>query len=245
MADTKADKPVTTDTAGAQTPSEDASKAADKAGKTTLFVGVACIVLLIAATAFAIVRDDQKPADKTAQSTSGKPAPSKPTTSAPGSVTPTGAAVAAGGAVPPSKQGRKPGKPGSQSPTTRPGAPSAPAKQGSSLTTLTAPPEKTIGMIVVPKGFKGGTYAIEFEPYGWGPSGPAGGRLIAKILKSSAQDAGAKSLDKDFANRNATLWCAPDLAKTIKLGGKYTGTMDVRPQGDVGVLFLVKAEPAK
>lgn len=119
-------------------------------------------------------------------------------------------------------------------------APVEPVKQGDALKELKAPPERTIGMIVVPKGFKGAQYSVTFTPYGWGPAGSDGSRLVARISQSMPIDAGAKSLDRDFENRNATLWCSEALADRITVGGSYTGTMLVKPSGETGMLVLTE-----
>lgn len=121
----------------------------------------------------------------------------------------------------------------------RPGVMSKPAMKGSRLATLSAPPEQTIGMIVVPKDLKAARFRMTFEPYGWGPSAASGARLIARVQTSEPVDDEAKSIDRDFAGRNLTLWIAPDKAEAIRIGGTYSGVVEVRRQGDVGVMYLV------
>lgn len=218
------------------------SQTAEDTTRRTLIVAIGVALLLVAAIAIAAARGASP--EPVAASTSEAPAAPKPSDDA----TRSDASVA-GTAPVTAQQGSKPAVPGKKNAKPAPGKgkaePVAPAKVGSALTTLTAPPEKTIGMIVVPKGFSGGKYSITFKPFGWGPAGPDGGRLVAQIVSATASDSGAKSLDKDFGGRNATLWCGPEIAKAIKLGGSYAGTMMVRPQGDVGVLYLTEAKASK
>lgn len=123
--------------------------------------------------------------------------------------------------------------------------PTAPVPKGSKVTSISAPPTQTVGMLVVPKGFKGAQYAVTFRPYGWGPGGAAGGRLVIRIDTSKAVDAGAKAYGKDFSGRNAIAFVVPSAAAAIKLGGTYTGQLLLRPQADVGVFYLLKATPKK
>jgi len=100
-------------------------------------------------------------------------------------------------------------------------------------------------MVVVPKGFSAAQYEIAFEPYGWGPAGAADGRIVVRITTSKPLDAGAKALDRDFADKNALLFLGPEDARAISTGGTYKGVLSVRPQGDVGLLYLTKVSPAK
>jgi hypothetical protein len=117
--------------------------------------------------------------------------------------------------------------------------PEAPVTPGTKVPTLTAPPDATIGMLVVTEGFKTATYRISFRPYGWGPGGAQGGRLVVRIDSSVAADAGAKAFDKDFSGRNAVVWVQGGTAQSMTVGGSFAGKMTVRrTQGDVGVLYL-------
>ncbi len=212
----------------------------DTSARNTLIAAIAVSVLLVASIAVAAVRG---PADE-------------PVGQATGESTMTGEQSGATG----TPDNGTPGEPGdtsgggqtapgtTQDPTddegknlpsgNRAGAPTAPAPEGSRLTTLPAPPLKTIGLIKLPDNFKGATYAITFEPYGWGPSGVQGGRLVARIKTSKAADDGAKALNRDFTDRNATLWCTPEVARIVKIGGEYQAKLVVRPQGDAGVLYI-------
>lgn len=135
---------------------------------------------------------------------------------------------------------------GSPGPRTIAPRPTEPAKTGSKVTTISAPPEGTVGMLVVPAEFTTARYSITFRPYGWGPGGAQGGRLVIRIDSSKPLDAAAKALAKEFAGRNAVVWVQGPVAKTVVLGGTYTGTMAIRKaQGDVGALYLLEAAPKK
>ncbi|MDH4140175.1 MAG: hypothetical protein OEV43_06340 [Coriobacteriia bacterium] len=115
------------------------------------------------------------------------------------------------------------------------------APEGSELETLTAPPPKTLGLLTLPEGFTSATFRYTFSPYGWGPGGEQGGRLIIKIVKAEPKDGDASEF-KDYTGYNASLWVLPELVEKVKVGGTYSGTVVVREQGDVGVLWLTKLE---
>lgn len=218
------------------------TQTAENNNRKTLIVGIGVVLLLVVAIAVAAARgvDETPVAEKPAEAPLESPSASA---TPPAAIPGTGSAPATGTAVAGNAKPGSTGKPGT--PGDNPAAPKAPAAAGSQLTTLTVPPDKTIGMIVVPDGFTSGTYEITFKPYGWGPAGQQGGRLVAQIATAKAVDEGAKSLKKEFEGRNATLWCAGPVADDIDLGGQYKGVMVVRPQGDVGVLYLTKITPSK
>ena len=116
-----------------------------------------------------------------------------------------------------------------------------PAGDGVPLTDLAAPPERTVSMLVVSKGFTSATYTVVFRPYGWGGGGRAGGRLVVRVVSSQPTGGGAKTLDAGLAGRNASVWCTPEVASAVAKGGTYRGVVEVRPQGDVGTLYLTDA----
>lgn len=111
------------------------------------------------------------------------------------------------------------------------------AKQGSVLATLTAPPPQTLGLLKLPEGFESAIYEMTFSPYGWGPGGSASGHLVVKIEKAVGRS-GETDEFRDMTGVNASLWTAPGASETIKAGGTYIGTVEVRARGDVGALFL-------
>lgn len=119
------------------------------------------------------------------------------------------------------------------------------AAAGQPLSELSGPPPQAVAMLVVPKDFTPATFGIVFQPYGWGPGGPEGGRLLVKINSSNPTNASAKALDKDFEGHNASLWCSPQDTKALAEGGTFTGVLTVVPQGDVGQLHVSDVKPAK
>lgn len=198
-------------------------------------LGAAAVVLIGVGIAYALIgrgATADQPAEKPAASA---PIPSQPATtdataSAATSPTLAGTGTPAPGAAPPDRTAR---------PTERP------AVAGVPLAELAAPPVTTVAMLVVPKGFNPATFGIVFQPYGWGPGGPDGGRIIVKISSSKPTNASATALDKDFAGRNAAVWCAPADVLVLVKGGTYTGVLTVRPQGDVGSLYLSDSKIVK
>lgn len=121
-------------------------------------------------------------------------------------------------------------------------APGAVVAKDEPLAELAVPPERMIGMVVVPKGFTKASFNVAIEPYGWGPGGQASGRLAVKITSATPMDAGAKALGQTFAGRNASLWTSPDVAAVTRVGGAYRGVLEIRPQGDVGTLHLTSVK---
>lgn len=155
----------------------------------------------------------------------------------------TGAGSAGQAVTAPVAQGQVTQTASATPPGAKSGAPKAPAENGAALATLSAPPEHSVAMVVVPKGFKSGDYAVVFRPYGWGATGQAGGRLVVRIDSAKPLDAAAKSIDRDWKDRNAMVFVGPDVARVVAKGGTYKGTLRIRPQGDVGMLYLVKVTP--
>lgn len=200
---------------------EDTGVAADETRR-TLVAALVVGVLLAGAVAYAAL-------------TKGAESPTPAATSDTTATAPSAAETTAASVVSRPASGTPGSLPASVTP---PGAPTAVAAPGSELTSLTAPPSRTIGMFAVPKGFTSARYAIVFKPFGWGPSGPGTGRLIAQIVSAKPLDEAAKSLAHDLAGRNATLWVDAKGLKVVCLGGTYSGTLVVRGQGDVGVLYL-------
>lgn len=138
---------------------------------------------------------------------------------------------------------------GSTATTPSPGAsstqPAAPAPSGARLETLAAQPQNTIALIVVPRGFAGADFSVVLVPYGLGASGAAGGVLVAKVVSSKPGGPAARSLKQDFVGQNVALYCTPAILSTVSSGGRWQGTIHVRPQGDVGVLLLTQVARAK
>ena len=124
-------------------------------------------------------------------------------------------------------------------------SPNGVVARGVPLGAAQGPPSRTLTMIVVPKGFTEATYAVMLQPYGWGPGGQAGGRLLAKITAAKPTNDSAIALKTAFAGRNVSAWCSPAAAAVLNTGGIYRCMMQVRPQGDVGVLYISSAKRVK
>ncbi len=202
--------------------------------------GVALIVLVVAAV---YLQRDGSSADGTGGDDSAATAEASGT---PGVSDGTSGTIDGPGALDPANPNANPssGGPASQNGETPPPTSSGPVEQklapeGSDLTTLTAPPPKTLGLLQLPEGFTAATFTYTFSPYGWGPGGEEGGRLIVKIDKAEAASGDASKF-KDYSGFNASLWVAQPLVSKVKVGGTYTGTATVRKQGDVGVLWLTE-----
>lgn len=205
---------------------------------------VAAVVLVGAGVAYALLaRDTVTDSASGSVATATVPSPGESGAPSTDSSPPASALGTMTGGV-----GANPGTGSRTTTSTRPGVrrpTEAPATPGAPLTELTSPPPRTVAMLVVPKGFTAATYAIAFTPYGWGPGGRTGGRILINITSSKPTNASAKVLDKDFANRNAAVWCSPKVAAALSTGGAYTGLLQVRPQGDVGTLYLMDAKLMK
>jgi hypothetical protein len=105
-------------------------------------------------------------------------------------------------------------------------------------------PEQTLTALKLPDGFTAGAYAVTFEPYGWGPEGESGKRLVILIVQAEP-DAGASGLP-DITGKNAIVYVGSQAAGVVKAGGRYTGTLSVRPDSEGrGEFHLVTAEPSK
>lgn len=138
-------------------------------------------------------------------------------------------------------------KPGAPSPTTRkPGAPperpKAPVAEGSKLTTITAPPEKTLALLDPKKVAADIEWDIEFSPYGFAPSAPdAPKRLVVRV--SGAKQTAGKATDLDLKDRNMLVLLGAK--QTVTLGGEYTGHLVLQQQGGVLAPVLKSVAPQK
>jgi hypothetical protein len=119
--------------------------------------------------------------------------------------------------------------------------PTEPARAGAALETLQAAPEKTITLLSLPEGVSSASYAVTFQPFGWGPGGEGGGRLVVRILE--AEPVGEAPPDvPDLAGSNVSLYADQKMAGVVTGGGTYSGVVAVRSQADVGILVLQEAE---
>jgi hypothetical protein len=198
-----------------------------------IVVGCVVVVGAVALLVASSLRPAQAPV--AAPGSAATASPSAPAQSAPATVDDTRAA--AGGPA----TGASPAAP----PSTIASAPGQPAPAGQPLATLTSPPPGVISLVVTPKGFSAGSFAITMRPYGWGPGGASGGTLVVRIDSAKPLDAGAKALKTPLADKNAALVCVPAVATRIPTGGTYSGTLSVNSHGDVGVMSLIKVAGPK
>lgn len=118
--------------------------------------------------------------------------------------------------------------------------PLAPA--GSRLASVTSAPPKTLNRIKMPEGVKTAQYVVSFEPYGWAPDGPEGRRMVVMI--SSAQS--RSDAMPDIAGKNLLLAMASYKGEQLDKGGKFEGTVEVRPDSEGrGAFFLIDSQPAR
>jgi len=117
--------------------------------------------------------------------------------------------------------------------------PAAVAEPGAELSRLSTPPEKSLWA------FAAGTYepgvriAIEFEPYGVGPSS-FGASVVALVSSAEPEDSSAKA--PDLAGRNVVLILGDSV---VDAGGRYEGVAVTQAQGDRVVLVLEDVAPLR
>lgn len=127
--------------------------------------------------------------------------------------------------TPSSEMPTGPSQPGQTAPGTRP---TAPVAEGSSLTTISTPPEATLAMIESSKLKADASYTVTFSPFGYGP--PQGGRtVVIRIATAEADNESARAMDLNGRNMLAQLGPGTE----VVAGGTYTGTLTFRSQGDL------------
>jgi hypothetical protein len=132
--------------------------------------------------------------------------------------------------------------PGAAPETQAQGDAGRPAGLGVQLAVVSSPPEKTLSAIALPEGVSSATYRIAFEPFGWGPGGAEGGRLVIRITDGESSESGLP----DLSERNAIVEAGPDVTEVTTVGGGYTGLLLVRPDGEGrGVFYLEGVKPAQ
>ena len=111
-------------------------------------------------------------------------------------------------------------------------APVEPAPEGAELVRLTNPPEKTLWALSADTYSAGVGIAVEFQPYGIGPSsfGPS---VVVLVTSAEAEDASAKAPDLEGRN---VIFLLGDSA--VDKGGTYEGVAVTQAQGDRVVLVL-------
>jgi hypothetical protein len=148
-----------------------------------------------------------------------------------------GGASRSGGSTEPTVTAKPPVSP----PPSGGSRPTEPAASGSTLVTITAPPEATLAMIDAEKLAPDARYSIVFSPYGYGP--PQGGKtLVIHISTATAENESAKAMD--FAGKNMLAVITPGGADTA-VGGTFNATLIFRMQGNALVPVVSDIRPGK
>jgi len=130
---------------------------------------------------------------------------------------------------------------GSKSVTQKPQTPATLQTKPVPLPKVTAPPTKTVAMIDPKKYTANSKYSVTFVPYGTGPGTDS---IVISISKSVPVGTVAKPYD--FTGRNALVSMQGLSAKElVTKGGKYTGTLELVPQGGLLVPQLTSVAAAK
>jgi len=133
--------------------------------------------------------------------------------------------------------------PGGDSQATAEG-PTETLAKGVELAPVKSPPDKTLAAIKVPDDFSSGSYAITFEPYGWGPGGPESGRVVIRIVEATPDDKTEALVD--ISGRNAIVSADGHSIDALKTGGRYEATLLVRStEPERGELYISEVRPAK
>lgn len=119
------------------------------------------------------------------------------------------------------------------------GVPAEPCGEGVELPLLDTPPPSTLGLLALPAGFEVAELDVTFTPYGWGQGGPEGCNLVVSVATAKPASGDTEGLD-DISGMNVSMWteCAHD--EILKTGGQFAGTVEVRRQGNVGLLYLTE-----
>ena len=112
-----------------------------------------------------------------------------------------------------------------------------PAAAGSVLASLSAPPERSLWALSDKSYDAGVELAVEFEPYGIGPSS-LGPSIVARV--SSATARGSSGRVPELAGRNVVFVLGESVVET---GGHYAGTAVTTAKGDRVVLVLKDVKP--
>lgn len=124
------------------------------------------------------------------------------------------------------------GQAGQDGPSTETTAPVGPAPEGAELVRLTNPPEKTLWAVSAETYSAGVRIAVEFQPYGIGPSsfGPS---VVVLVTSAEAEDPSAKA--PDLEGRNVVFLLGDSV---VDQGGTYEGIAATQAQGDRVLLVL-------
>jgi hypothetical protein len=132
---------------------------------------------------------------------------------------------------------------GASGASSMPANPPDPVTEPTKLTDVRTPPPHTIAMVDGDGATAGSTYAILFVPYGLGPGGASGKLVIA--IKQSTPAAGVEKAFK-FEGRNALVDVSRLPAdQTVKIGGTYSGELQLVKSGDLLIPTLLSVTPKK
>ncbi len=104
-----------------------------------------------------------------------------------------------------------------------------PATDGAALTTVTAPPPKTISALSTSAATPGSEYDVTVRVYGYGPSTGIAS-IVVLVQTSVPRDTSAKAYDLN--GRNVLVRLDPDTQQVMTVGGTYSGTIKLRLTGD-------------
>lgn len=119
------------------------------------------------------------------------------------------------------------------------------AETGTGLTTIKSPPSgKVLASVVLPEGFEGASYDVEFAPYGWDPSGVAGRQLVVSFIEVTALS-GQTSEFTGLAGIDALLSVSAEVMNKVSVGGSYQGVVEIQEKDGRGLLVLTQVTPAE
>ena len=129
--------------------------------------------------------------------------------------------------------------PESNLPTLRLTAPPAP---GAPLARLADAPGATVSGLKIGTVTEGTTYRVRMRPFGYGPSGPYGSRVVIHVEAAKAPNGGA--VDSHMVNANLIALMDTQQGGTILTGGMYDATIAFYSDGRIMVPVLSRAKPA-
>ena len=115
--------------------------------------------------------------------------------------------------------------------------PTEPCGEGVELPVLDAPPPSTLGLLALPAAFEVAELEVTFSPYGWGQGGPEGCNLVIKVATAKPISGDTEDLE-DISGMNVSAWTECAHGEILETGGQFAGTVEVRRQGNVGLLYL-------
>jgi hypothetical protein len=115
-----------------------------------------------------------------------------------------------------------------------------PRAEGEVVPVLDSMPPATVSLMALPSGFEGATLRVTFSPYGWGQGGPEACNLFIDVEEAEPASGDTEGLEP-LAGSDASVWVECD-QELLQTGGRFTGTVEVRRQGNVGILYLTELD---